>query len=210
MLTLLCAVFGTAWGGNVTDELNRDLTGVTSGSSTYSNWSGKTSNSDAVYAGNSAGGNNSIQLRSNNSNSGVITTASGGKVKKVTVTWNSSTASGRTLNVYGKNTAYTAASDLYNSSNQGTLLGTIVCGTSTELTITADYEFVGFCSNSGAMYLEKVQIVWETEDQPQDKYYVAGSWTTPDWEDGKIEMTKKSNGTYTLSGVGSGSEIQDH
>ena len=200
MLTLLCAVFGTAWGGNVTDELNRDLTGVTSGSSTYSNWSGKTSNSDAVYAGNSAGGNNSIQLRSNNSNSGVITTASGGKVKKVTVTWNSSTASGRTLNVYGKNTAYTAASDLYNSSNQGTLLGTIVCGTSTELTITADYEFVGFCSNSGAMYLEKVQIVWETEDQPQDKYYVAGSWTTPDWEDGKIEMTKKSNGTYTLSG----------
>lgn len=200
MLTLLCAVFGTAWGGNVTDELNRNLTGVTSGSSTYSNWSGKTSNSDAVYAGNSAGGNNSIQLRSNNNNSGVITTASGGKVKKVTVTWNSSTASGRTLNVYGKNTAYTAASDLYNSSNRGTLLGTIVCGTSTELTITADYEFVGFCSNSGAMYLEKVQIVWETEDQPQDKYYVAGSWTTPDWEDGKIEMTKKSNGTYTLSG----------
>jgi len=198
MLTLLCAVVGTAWAGNVTDELDQEFTGVTG--TNYTIWSGKTSNSNAVYAGNSAGGNSSIQLRSNNSNSGVITTTSGGKVKKVTVTWNSNTANGRTLNVYGKNTAYTAASDLYNSSNQGTLLGTIVCGTSTELTITADYEFVGFCSNSGAMYLEKVQIVWETEDQPQDKYFVAGSWTTPDWEDGKIEMTKKSNGTYTLSG----------
>lgn len=198
MLTLLCAVVSMAWGGNVTDELDQEFTGVTG--TNYTIWSGKTSNSNAVYAGNSAGGNSSIQLRSNNSNSGVITTTSGGKVKKVTVTWNSNTANGRTLNVYGKNTAYTAASDLYNSSNQGTLLGTIVCGTSTELTITADYEFVGFCSNSGAMYLEKVQIVWETEDQPQDKYFVAGSWTTPDWEDGKIEMTKKSNGTYTLSG----------
>lgn len=198
MLTLLCAVVGTAWAGNVTDELDQEFTGVTG--TNYTSWSGKTSNSDAVYAGFSAGGNNSIQLRSNNNNSGVITTTSGGKVKKVTVTWNSNTANGRTLNVYGKNTAYTEASDLYNSSNQGTLLGTIVCGTSTELTITADYEFVGFRSNSGAMYLEKVQIVWETEDQPQDKYYVAGSWTTPDWEDGKIEMTKKSNGTYTLSG----------
>ncbi|MBR0116073.1 MAG: hypothetical protein IJM04_02195 [Prevotella sp.] len=31
-----------------------------------------------------------------------------------------------------------------------------------------------------------------------DKYYVAGSWTN--WETGKIEMTKKSNGTYILSG----------
>ena len=185
-----------AWAGNVTDELDRALTGVTG--TNYASWSDITSISNAKYAGNSAGGNNSIQLRSSNSNSGVITTTSGGKVKKVTVTWNSNTANGRTLNVYGKNTAYTAASDLYNSSNQGTLLGTIVCGTSTELTITADYEFVGFCSNSGAMYLEKVQIVWETEDQPQDKYYVAGSWTN--WETGKIEMTKKSNGTYTLSG----------
>lgn len=196
MLTLLCAVVSMAWAGNVTDELDRALTGVTG--TNYASWSDITSISNAKYAGNSAGGNNSIQLRSSNSNSGVITTTSGGKVKKVTVTWNSNTANGRTLNVYGKNTAYTAASDLYNSSNQGTLLGTIVCGTSTELTITADYEFVGFCSNSGAMYLEKVQIVWETEDQPQDKYYVAGSWTN--WETGKIEMTKKSNGTYTLSG----------
>lgn len=30
-----------------------------------------------------------------------------------------------------------------------------------------------------------------------DKYYVAGTWT--DWADGKIEMTKNADGTYTLS-----------
>ncbi len=38
-----------------------------------------------------------------------------------------------------------------------------------------------------------------SEDPNSDKYYVAGSWTDPDWDDGKIPMTKKSDGTYTLA-----------
>lgn len=144
------------------DVLTRSWTNVTNGSTSYSSWSSKNgSASSAVYAGNSAGDHDSIQLRSNNSNSGVISTASGGKVKKIVVTWESNTASGRTLNVYGKNSAYSAASELYNSSNQGTLLGTIVCGTSTELTITGDYTYVGFRSASGAMYLSEVKITWQ-------------------------------------------------
>lgn len=143
-------------GGAVTDELTLTTTGV-SGTS-YSVWSNKTSNSSAVYAGNSAGGNSSIQLRSDKSNSGVVMTASGGNVTKVTVDWNSNTASGRTLNVYGKNSAYSAVTDLYNNSNQGTLIGTIVCGMSTELTIDGDYAYIGFRSNSGAMYLTSVTI----------------------------------------------------
>lgn len=145
-----------AWGQ--TDVLNRALTEVTGTS--YSNWSGKTSNSDAVYAGNSAGGNNAIQMRSSD-NSGIVTTASGGKVTKVSVTWNSNTANGRTLNIYGKNnTAYSSASDLYNASARGTLLGTIVYGTSTELTISGDYAYIGMRSNSGAMYLDEIEIMW--------------------------------------------------
>ena len=154
------AVFGKT--AITTDVLTRETTGVTSGSSTYSNWTGKTASSDAVYAGYSAGGNNSIQLRSNNSNSGVITTASGGKVTKVTVNWHSDTAKDRTLNVYGKNTAYESASDLYDNTKQGTLIGTIVKGTSTELTISTDYEYIGVRSASGAMYLSDLSITWNT------------------------------------------------
>ena len=149
---------------DVVDVLNRELTGV-SGTS-YSTWSGKTASSDAVYAGQSAGDNEAIQLRSNNSNSGIITTTSGGKVTKVTVTWNSSTADGRTLDIYGKNTAYSGATDLYNNSNQGTKLGTIVKGTSTELTITGDYEYIGLRSASGAMYLDEIQITWSAGSEP--------------------------------------------
>jgi hypothetical protein len=159
LLTALLA-FGVGWAGEVTDVLNRALTGV-SGTS-YVAWSGKTSNSDAVYAGNSAGGNDAIQLRSSNSNSGVITTASGGKVKSITVEWESNTASGRTLRVFGKNTPYSAATDLYTVGNYGTELGTIVCGTSTSLTIQGDYKYIGFRSGSGAMWLTSVTIVWDT------------------------------------------------
>ena len=144
----------------VTDVLTRATTGVTD--TNYSSWSGKTSNSNAVYAGNSAGGNDAIQLRSNNNNSGVVTTASGGKAKKVTISWNSNTSNGRVLDIYGKSSAYSAASDLYNSNNQGTKLGNVTYGTSTELTITGDYDYIGMRSNSGAMYITSISIEWES------------------------------------------------
>lgn len=145
------------------DELTRETTGV-SGTS-YTSWSGKTSNSLAVYAGQSAGGNDAIQLRSNNSNSGIITTTSGGKATKVSVTWNINTADDRTLNVYGKNTAYSSPTDLYGDA-AGTLIGTIVRGTSTELTISGDYEYIGLRSASGAMYLDEIQITWSSGVDP--------------------------------------------
>ncbi len=146
----------------VTDILNKATTDATS--TTYVEWSGKTANSSAVYAGQSAGSNNSIQLRSDNNNSGIVTTKSGGKATKIIVEWNSNTASGRTLNVYGKNTEYSAATDLYSgdSSTQGTLLGTIVKGTSMELVIEGDYEYIGVRSASKAMYLTSIEITWET------------------------------------------------
>lgn len=143
---------------NVTDVLTRTTTGVTG--TNYTNWSDKKVTSNAVYAGQSAGDHESIQLRSNNSNSGVITTASGGYAKKIVVKWNSNTASGRTLNVYGNTSAYTSPTELYDSNKQGTLLGTIKCGTNTELEIEGDYEYVGMRSASGAMYLEEIQISW--------------------------------------------------
>ena len=145
---------------SITDVLNRELTGVTG--SSYTSWEGKTSNSEAVYAGQSAGGNESIQLRSSNNNSGIITTASGGTVTSIIVTWNTNTADGRTLNVYGNHSAYTSPTELYNEDTNGTLLGTIVKGTSTELEITGTYEYLGLRSAGGAMYLEQIDITWET------------------------------------------------
>ena len=161
--TTYYAVFATKTGNidTKTDNLDCAFTGVTSNS--YSSWSDMSDQSDAVYAGVSATNNTQdyIQLRSNKSDSGIITTTSGGNAKKVTVTWNNTTEKGRTLDIYGKATAYEAVGDLYNNSNQGTKIGSIVCGTSTELTIDADYEYIAMRSNSGAMYIDNIAIEWE-------------------------------------------------
>ena len=144
------------------DTLNRDFTGVDNGATSYATWTGKTGVSGAVYAGNSAGSNDSIQLRSS-SPAGIITTASGGTVKKITVVWESHSASGRTIDIYGKNTAYTEPANLYASdeATKGTKLGSIVYGTSTELTITDNYEYIGIRSSGSALYLSEIQIEWQ-------------------------------------------------
>ena len=155
------AVFATKTAGSgsaVSDTLTNALIGVSG--TNYTAWTGKTANSSAVYAGQSAGGNDAIQLRSSNNNSGIVTTTSGGKATKIEVAWNSNTSAGRTTNIYGSNSAYESAADLYNSSKQGTLLGTCVVGTSTELTIDDEYEYIGIRSASGALYLDKVIITW--------------------------------------------------
>ncbi len=163
MLLTMMATTGTMWGqtrAEVTDVMNQSWTGVTGTS--YSSVTGlEGSASDAVYSVQCAGGNSSIQLRSKNNNSGIVTTTTGGTATKVVVTWNSSTQSGNKLDVYGKNTAYSAPSDLYGSS-AGTLIGSIVCGTSTELTITDSYTFIGMRSNNGAIYLTEIDVTWET------------------------------------------------
>ena len=184
----------TPSGDEVVDVLNREFTGVIG--TNYTEWSGKTGTSGAVYAGQSAGGNESIQLRSSNSNSGIVTTTSGGKVTKVTVTWNSNTASSRTLNVYGKNTAYQAATDLYNSTRQGTLLGTIVCGTSTELTITGDFAYIGLRSSSGAMYLTEIDIVWETTPASTDPICTVNP---TEWDFGEVVVGQSATKTFTVT-----------
>lgn len=158
----------------VTDKLVASLFAATS--TTYADFSGVSVTSPAVYAGNSAkttsGG---IQLRSKSSNSGIVTTTSGGKAKTITVTWASGNTSGRTLDIYGKSTAYSAASDLYNSTARGTKLGSITEGTSTKLEITGDYEYIGLRSNDGAMYLTSIEITWETNSG-------SGSGETPEPE----------------------------
>ncbi len=145
-----------------TDVLTNATTGV-GDVNTYTPWSGKTATSDAIYAGNSAGNNLTIQLRTKYSNSGIVTTASGGsRIQKVTVDWYSETAENRTLDIYGKNTAYEAATDLYDIATQGTKLGSIVCGTSTKLTVTGDYTYIGIRSKADALYLNSISIDWET------------------------------------------------
>ncbi len=143
----------------VQDVLTADSLGL---SGSYANFSGKTATSTAVYAGQAMKGSGTIQMRSKNSNSGIVTTGSGGKVAKVAIDW----SSGKKVDIYGKNSAYSAATDLYDSSTQGTLIGSIT--NSSELAITDEYTFIGLRSNDGAVYLNSVTIDWLVEgEDPQ-------------------------------------------
>lgn len=142
----------------VDDVLNQAWTGVKEAS--YTLVEDLNGDSGAVYSVQCAGDNSSIQLRSKKG-SGIVTTVSGGKAVKVVVVWQSSTVEGRTLDVYGSNTAYTNPTELYSEDTKGTKLGSIVCGTSTELELAGEYDYIAFRSNDGAMYLTSITITYQ-------------------------------------------------
>ncbi len=115
----------------------------------------------SVYAGYTASGNASIQLNDDN-NAGIITTTSGGKVRKVSVIWNGSTANGRVLQIYGSHTPYKSVDDLYYDSEQGTLLGYLSMGwPSTDFYIEGDWEYIGLRSYDKTLYITELNIGWE-------------------------------------------------
>lgn len=152
----------------------------TSGS--YTGWSGKqyagVGHSDAVYAGESCeltGADKTnygeyIQLRAKSA-SGIITTASGGSVAKVFVTYEGrSNSDARSLTIYGKNTAYSATSDLWGDETKGESMGSITFNSGDKfdyLTIDGYCENIGIFSGEGAMYLSEIQIFWNnTKSDP--------------------------------------------
>ena len=165
-LSLCLMIVGCLWGSaawaqtTVTDVLT--ASDFTATGSTYKDFSGvEGSNSDAIYAGQSAKhSSGAIQLRSKNNNSGIVTTTSGGKVRKIVLTWNSQTGADQVVDIYGSNTSYASAADLYVTGKRGTSLGSIKNGT-TEFTVTGDYEYFGLRSKSGAVYLDQIEVTYE-------------------------------------------------
>ncbi len=193
----------------VTDVLTSVGLGATAtGGNSYADFTGKTFTSNAIYAANiSAGNTEAIQLRSKNSNSGIVSTTSGGKLKKVVLNWASNTSAGRKVQIYGSNTAYTAPTDLYGD-NKGTLLAELNSNDATEnvstLEVTDDYEYVGIRSKADALYLTSVEIEWEGEAAPeQPKLYVIGDGATNGWDRTAMdEMTYNAETqTYTYQYV---------
>ncbi len=143
---------------DITDTITSALLAATS--TTYTDFSNVAATSAARYAGNSAkSSSGGIQLRSKNSNSGIVSTISGGTVKTVTITVESGS---NAIDVYGSNTAYTGAGDLYatgEGGNQGTKIGSLTeTGT---ITFTDEYAYVGIRSNNGAIYITSIEITWE-------------------------------------------------
>lgn len=177
----------------------------------YKDFSGVTKTSSAVYAGNSANKNGSIQLRSDKSNSGIVATTSGGRISQIIITWDNSTANARQIDVYGNTNPYTSAAELYETSgntNQGELIGSLAKGETT-LTIEGNYPYVGIRSNDGALYIKDITFVWEKVSEPTTgsfsitdagfaTYYTDKAFVMPENVQGGI-VTKANNETSQLT-----------
>ena len=143
-----------------TDTLNKAFAGVTG--SSYDDWEND-GGSAVTYKGFTAGSNNAITLKSTD-HSGIIVSSNnyGANALNITVTWESHTANDRTIDVYGKNEAYTEPSDLYNNATKGTKIGSIVKGEGTELLITENYKYIGIRSNANTLYASSIEIGWSS------------------------------------------------
>lgn len=148
----------------VTDELTATILNVSTKS--YQKFATKTLSSGASYDGAAFIDSNNpkgIQIKAKKDTkgfyTGIITSASSGTIKSITINFNS--ANSNTLGIYGKNTAYTTADDLFGSA-AGELIKN-VDNSKTAVTITPDkaYKFIGFKSNKGTIYIDKITIVWE-------------------------------------------------
>lgn len=163
LLTIVCTVGGYAQ-ETVTDELTATILNVSTKS--YQKFATKTLSSGASYDGAAFIDSNNpkgIQIKAKKDTkgfyTGIITSASSGTIKSITINFNS--ANSNTLGIYGKNTAYTTADDLFGSA-AGELIKN-VDNSKTAVTITPDkaYKFIGFKSNKGTIYIDKITIVWE-------------------------------------------------
>lgn len=140
----------------VTDILTADDFVATD--TAYKEFSIVSKNSDASYSGYSARTTTGyIQMRSKYNCSGIVSTVSGGDLQSVKIIVGTGN---NQINVYGSNSAYSSADDLYDNTKCGTLIGSVT-GTGT-IKFDVDYKFVGIRSNNGAIYLSSVEIVYST------------------------------------------------
>lgn len=138
--------------------------------------------SGAKYAGKTAKGNNAIQINATSGN-GVWVDTSVGNLASISVTWNSNSASGRTLNIYAANTKVSTTSG-------GTKVGSIVCGTSTSYTFTGNYSYFYVVSSKSALYLDGISVEWASS-KTLSSIALSGSYTT----------TFPQNGTFNHTGM---------
>lgn len=175
----------------------------------YTDFSGVTKTSGAVYAGNSAKNNSgSIQLRSSEK-SGIVTTTSGGRISQIIITWDSQTTSGRQLDIYGSDEPYTSAADLYVNKKPIASAKYEDESTTSTLTIEGNYPYVGIRSKSNALYIKDITFVWEKVSEPTTgsfsitdagfaTYYTDKAFVMPENVQGGI-VTKANKETNQLT-----------
>lgn len=104
-----------------------------------------------------------IQLRSNvkdNKYPGLVANGGDKECISITFTFNSNTANGRTIDIYASDKAFTTE-DMFGETL--TKIGSVIYDGSTATVtfdVTGSYSYIGFRSNSGALYLDSVEFKW--------------------------------------------------
>ena len=147
-----------ASGARVTDVLNAANIGNTGTIYTEYIYKGP---SGAEYNLFCAGDKNSIQLRTKNSDSGIIVKKSPGKIVSIAIDWNSETVDSRILNVYKSSSPFSSTEDLFDSGLSTVTTFKKSDGNKT-YTFSPQPEYIGLRSSSAAMYINSITIVWET------------------------------------------------
>ena len=199
LVALMAMVMGNVYADDVTDVLTWEALGLDGASTSYKEFTDIKLTSNAVYAALASSGQGQyIQLRTKNSNEGIVTTASAGKVKSVKVAFNSKTTD-RSIEIYGSNTAYTAAADLYDEAKAGTKLGSIAANEDKNMIVVeGDYTFVGLRSADGAIYVDQIEITWAGEGGSQEGGQV---WDFTILPTQKIDATGNLEGNLGDAGV---------
>lgn len=155
------------------DRLTRETTGIANGSNSYTSWSGIVGKSGASYSGKSAGGNDSIQLRTSGGDEGIIVTSPNSNhfyATKIVLNWHGDTVNGRIVDVYGSDSSYEEVSDLFDEEKRGTLIGSSEFNNHgdaftsiIEINSLHKFKYVGIKSHDQALYLTSVEIQWGAE-----------------------------------------------
>jgi len=166
-------------GGDNPDQPGEDVTDVLTftsmrldGSSEYKLYSGIQLTSPAIYSAVCASTNNSIQLRTKNMEEGIVSTVSGGRLKKVAVKWNSQTSTGtysRKVQIYASNTPFESSEDLYGA--DAVPVGDPISSADGDgyVIVEGDYAYFGIRSVESALYLDEVAVTWgEASEEPDD------------------------------------------
>ena len=178
----------------LTDNIVYSSIGFTDKDSGYTTKTGITVSSTATYSVHSyKNSSNYIQFNTT-SPAGLISTSSPGNLMNITVTFNTSTlttGNGRTVKVYGSQTAYSGLSDLYDSEKRGTELGSnkyVVNYETVSFDIDPDdgYKYVGVKVEGGAAYFDSISITWK-----EDGSYVAPASVSLNYESRTIGMNEE-------------------
>ena len=101
-----------------------------------------------------------LQFNNNDKQAGIVMKESKAFVSKIIITWNKS---GAGFEIYGKNSPYTVAADLYNTTTTGTLIESCAWtknGDVTEIDLSGKpFTFIGV-KPTGVTYINSIEFIW--------------------------------------------------